>query len=102
MAGEIPAGLAVESVWAVEADYAPDAAERRPAVRAEHLARIGELLASGTIVMAGAYSDMSGSLLVVRAPDEAAALAVVEDDIYVRAGVWTGFRARAMGLVTRS
>jgi uncharacterized protein YciI len=102
VAGEIPGGLAIESVWVVEATYAPDAAERRPAVRAEHLARIGELLASGTIVLAGAYSDMSGSLLVVRAPDEAAALAVVEDDVYVEAGVWTAFQARPMGLVSRS
>ena len=101
MASEIPDGLAVEGVWVVEADYAVDAAERRPAVRAEHLTRIGELLASGTIILAGAYSDMSGSLLVVRAPDEEAALAVVRDDVYVRAGVWTSFRARAMGVVKR-
>jgi uncharacterized protein YciI len=101
MAGEIPAGMSIESVWAIEASYAPDAPERRSAVRAEHLRRMGELIAAGTVIMAGAYADMSGSLLVVRAADEAAALAVVESDVYVRAGVWTGFRARAMGLVKR-
>jgi uncharacterized protein YciI len=102
MAAEIPEGLALENVWAVEADYAPDAAERRPAVRVEHLARIGRLMADGTIVMAGAYADMSGSLVVVRAASEEAALDIVKDDVYVRAGVWTGFRVRAMGLVSRT
>jgi uncharacterized protein YciI len=100
MAREIPEGLAVESVWVVEADYAPDAAERRPAVRGEHLARIGRLMADGTIVLAGAYADMSGSLVVVRAASEEAALSIVKDDVYVRAGVWTDFRVRAMGSVT--
>ena len=101
MAGEMPAGLSIESVWVVEADYAPDAAERRPAVRAEHLGRIAELMAGGTVILAGGYADMSGSLLVVRAADEAAALAIFQGDVYVQAGVWTGFRVRAMGLVGR-
>jgi uncharacterized protein YciI len=101
MAGEIPDGLAIESVWAIEATYGPDAAERRPAVRQEHLKRIGQLRAAGTIVEAGGYADMSGSLLLVRAPDEAAAMAIVKSDVYTRSGVWTGFRARAIGRVVR-
>jgi uncharacterized protein YciI len=102
MAGEIPDGLAIEPVWAIEATYGPDAAERRPAVRQEHLGRIGQLRAAGTIVEAGGYADMSGSLLLVRAPDEAAAMAIVKSDVYTRSGVWTGFRARAIGRVVRS
>ena len=101
MAGEIPEGLAIEKVWAVEATYGPDAAERRPAVRAEHLARIAELRAAGTIVEAGAYTDMSGSLLLLRAPDEESALALVRADVYFRSGVWTEFRVRAFGRVAR-
>ena len=44
---------------------------------------------------------MSGSLLLLRAPSEEAALSVVRDDIYFRSGVWTGFRVRAMGRVAR-
>jgi uncharacterized protein YciI len=101
MAGEIPEGLAIEPVWAVEATYGPDAAERRASVRREHLTRIGELRATGIIVEAGGYDDMSGSLLLVRAPNEAAALAILEADVYTRSGVWTGFRARAIGRVAR-
>jgi uncharacterized protein YciI len=40
-------------------------------------------------------------LLLVRAPDEAAALAILNSDVYARSGVWTGFRARAIGRVVR-
>jgi uncharacterized protein YciI len=101
MPGEIPVGLAVEQVWVVEATYGPDAVERRPAVRAEHLGRIAQLRAAGTIVEAGAYADMSASLLLLRVPTEAAALAVVRADVYFRSGIWTAFRVRAFGRVAR-
>jgi uncharacterized protein YciI len=101
MAGEVPDGLAIESIWVIEADYASDAAERRPAVRREHLSRIGELRAAGTVVEAGGFADMSGSLLLVRAPDEASALALMKADVYFRSGVWTDLRARTFGLVVR-
>jgi uncharacterized protein len=101
MADEIPEGLAIEPVWAVEASYAQDAAERRPAVRREHLTRVAALRAAGTIIEAGGYADMSGSLFLIRARDEVAAVAVLRDDVYMRAGVWTSIRARALGRVVR-
>ena len=101
MAGEIPDGLAIEPIWVVEATYSPDAAERRPAVRAEHLTRIDELRRAGTIIEAGGYADMSTSLVLVRAPSEEAALALVEADVYYRSGVWTAFRIRALGRAVR-
>jgi uncharacterized protein YciI len=101
MAGEIPEGLTIEKVWAVEATYGPDAADRRPAVRSEHLARIAELRAAGTIVEAGAYTDMSGSVVLLRAASEEEALALVRADVYFRSGVWTDFRVRAFGRVAR-
>jgi uncharacterized protein YciI len=99
---EIPDGLAIERIWVVEAAYGPDAAERRPAVRAQHLARIAELRDSGTIIEAGAFTDMSASLILVRAPSEEAALAVMEADIYFRTQVWIGFRVRAFGRAVRA
>lgn len=101
MSGEIPDGLSIVSVWAVEGAYASDAAERRPACRAEHLARIGRLMDEGTILAAGAFADMSGSLLIVRASSEAEAMALAQQDVYVRAGVWASVRVRAFGLVMR-
>jgi uncharacterized protein YciI len=102
MASEIPEGLTIESVWAVEADYGPDAAERRPAVRAEHLGRIGRLQAEGVVIEAGAFTDMSGSLILLRAASEAEALAIIDADVYARSGVWVGFRARSFGRVARA
>jgi uncharacterized protein YciI len=102
MAGEIPEGLAIETVWVVECTLGEDAAERRPPVRAEHLTRIGELRAAGVIVEAGAFSDMTASLITVRATTEAEALAVVHADVYARSGVWVAFRARPFGRVVRT
>ena len=101
MSAEIPEGLTVETVWAVEGTYASDAAEKRPAVRPEHLARIDRLMAEGIMVAAGAFTDMSTSLLLIRAPSEAAALELAEQDVYRRSGVWTSVRARPFGLVVR-
>ena len=101
MAGEIPDGLAIEPIWVVEATYGPDAAERRSSVRAEHIARVARLRDEGTVIEVGGYSDMSGSLILLRVPSEEAALAVVREDVYYRSGVWTGFRARALGRVVR-
>ena len=102
MAGEIPEGLAIEPIWVVEATYGPDAVERRPAVRAEHLARVARLRDEGTIVEAGAFTDMSASLILVRAASEEAALAVVQADVYFRTQVWMSFRIRAFGRVVRT
>jgi uncharacterized protein YciI len=88
-----------EPVWFVEATYAPDAAEARAPYRAEHLARVIELLRAGTLVEAGAFTDVSSSVLLVRAPSEAAALDVVREDVYLRNGVWVEVRARAYNRV---
>jgi uncharacterized protein len=101
MATEIPEGLAIEPIWVVEATYGPDAAERRSSVRAEHLARMARLRDEGTVLEAGGYADMSGSVVLLRVPSEEAALAVVRADVYYRAGVWTEFRARPLGRVVR-
>lgn len=98
---EIPAGVKVETVFLVEARYSEDAAERRPAVRAEHLARIVRLREEGTVIEAGAYSDgLSSSILLLRVADAEAALAVARADVYARSGVWVEFSARPFGRVT--
>jgi uncharacterized protein YciI len=84
---EFPPGVEIEPVFLVEAQYTPEAAERRPAVRREHLARIAELKRAGTVVEGGAYADaLTSSILLVRADDAEAALAVARADVYVRAG----------------
>jgi|SRR5688572_16197120 uncharacterized protein YciI len=97
-----PSGDAViEPVWLVEATYAPDAAETRTPFRAEHLAGVLERKAAGIYVEAGAYPDVSASIVLVRAESAEAALEIVGDDVYLRNGVWVELRARAFGRVTR-
>ncbi len=97
---EFPDGVGIEQVFLVEAQYTPEAEAKRPAVRAQHLARIAELRAAGTVIEAGAYSDaLTSSILLVHASDAAAALAIAQADVYVGAGVWGAIEARPFGRV---
>lgn len=89
----------LETVWFVQATYAPDAAETRGPVRPRHLARIAELKAAGVVVEAGAFTDMSASVLLIRAETEAEALEVCRHDVYMQAGVWVELRAKPFGRV---
>jgi uncharacterized protein len=91
-----PEPPAFETVWLVEATYAPDAAETRAPFRAEHLARMQRLRADGVVIEVGAYADMSASVAILRASSEEAALDVVRADVYLRNGVWVELRARAL------
>ncbi len=96
---ETTAPAPIESVWLVEATYGPDAAEARAPFRAEHIARLQELKRQGIVIEAGAFLDVSASIIVVRAVDEQAALDVCRADVYLRNGVWVELRARAFGRV---
>jgi len=91
---------AIEPVWLVEATYAPDAAETRVPFRAEHIARLRDLKRQGIVVEAGAFADVSATIVIVRAPNEQAALDVCRADVYLRNGVWVELRARAFGRVS--
>lgn len=92
----------IEVVWLVEATCAPDAAEARIPFRARHLARIAELKEAGVIIEAGAYLDITASLILLRAADEGAALEIVRGDIYMANGVWVEVRARPFGRAVRA
>jgi uncharacterized protein len=102
MAGEVPEGLAIEPIWVVDATYAPDAPSKRPAVRAEHLARVARLRDEGVIIEAGGYADWSSALLLIRAPSEEAALDIIRADVYWRSGVWSDATARPLGRVVKT
>lgn len=101
MSTEFPPNFVIEPIWLIEATFAPDAATRRAPVRAEHITRIMALRDSGTIIEAGAFADLSGSILLVRAADEQAALAIVQEDVYTRIGVWVELRAQKFGRASR-
>jgi uncharacterized protein YciI len=87
-------GPVFEPVWLIEATYAPDGAESRVPIRAEHAARMMQLRDQGVVIEVGAFPDVSASVLLVRAPSEAAALEICRQDVYTRNGVWVGFRVR--------
>lgn len=97
-----PRDAIIEPVWLVEATYAPDAAETRAPFRAEHLAGVLERQDGGLYIEAGAFADVSASVILVRAESAEAALELVGDDVYMRNGVWVEVRARAFGRVTRA
>jgi uncharacterized protein YciI len=99
MPAEAAPDYTLETVWVVEATYAPDGAVTRVPFRAEHLARAARLKREGVIVEIGGYADVSGALVIVRAATEEEALAIVLADPYIREGVWVELRARRMGRV---
>lgn len=87
----------LETVWLVRATYAPDGAETRVPHRAAHLARAAALKAAGVIVEVGAYTDVSESVLLIRAATEDEALEVCRRDPYMQHGVWVELRAKPFG-----
>jgi uncharacterized protein len=99
---DLPTDVTIEPTWLIEATYAPDAAETRLPFRGRHLARLAELIDAGVIVDVGAFTDVSASIIIVRAADEAAALDIARGDIYMANGVWVELRARSFGRVVRS
>jgi uncharacterized protein YciI len=93
---EMPAH-SLETVWLIQATYAPDGAETRAPFRAAHLARAAELKAAGVVVEIGAFTDVTASILIVRAGSEEAALDIARQDVYMQNGVWVELRAKPFG-----
>ena len=97
---DLPDGVTVETVYAVEISYSPEAQAKRPAVRIEHLTRVARLLREGTLIEAGGYLDWKSALLIFRAPSEQEAIDLIRDDVYLRSGVWLDDpKARAMARI---
>ncbi|MBI2763302.1 MAG: hypothetical protein HYX54_06070 [Chloroflexi bacterium] len=89
----------IERVWHVEATYAPDGAEARMPFRAEHIARLQRLKAEGTVIEAGAFTDVSSTVMIIRALTEDEVWALARDDVYLRNGIWVEIRVRPFGRV---
>ena len=98
---DLPPDIEIEPVWLVEGIYGPDGAETRVPFRAEHIRRAAERIAEGVYVEVGAFTDVSSSILIVRAESAEAAIALVRDDVYLQNGVWVELRARAFGRINR-
>ena len=89
-----------ETCFVVEGRYAEGAAEKRKPHREEHLARAKKLADEGALVLAGAFDDMSASLLIFRLDSEDAVRAIVETDVYIKSGVWSGYSIKKLTRVT--
>ncbi|HVO24688.1 MAG TPA: YciI family protein [Candidatus Margulisiibacteriota bacterium] len=67
---------------------APDAKERRPQHRPAHLQHLEPLSQAGRVVLAGPFTDGSGSLIIVDLPSRQAVWEVVARDPYVINGIF--------------
>jgi uncharacterized protein YciI len=94
-----PDDVEIELLWAVEVPYTPEAPERRPALRRQHVSRIARLIREGRIVEAGGTTDFHHAVLLVRGASVAEVLALIEEDVYTSGGVWHSPVARPFGRV---
>ncbi|MGH2809437.1 MAG: YciI family protein [Actinomycetota bacterium] len=83
--------VSAEPAFVVEAAYVTGAAEKRAPFREVHLERMAKLEEEGALVMAGAYEDLSASLLVLSVGSEKAVKAIIESDVFWKNNVWDGY-----------
>jgi uncharacterized protein len=74
---------------------APDAKDKRPQHRPAHLRHLEPLAAAGKVILAGPFTDGSGSLIVVDAESLAAVWELVARDPYVINGIFNHVEVKA-------
>jgi hypothetical protein len=67
---------------------APDAKDKRPQHRPAHLQHLEPLAQAEKIILAGPFTDGSGSLIVIEAASREAAWELVARDPYVTNGIF--------------
>jgi uncharacterized protein YciI len=75
-------------IFAILGEDAPEAKPLRQKHRAAHLERVEALNAEGRMILAGPFSDGSGSLIVIEAASQQEAEAWIAADPYVTGGVF--------------
>jgi uncharacterized protein len=75
-------------LFAIIGHDGPDGPRLRPQVRQAHLDNLRPLAQRGQVVLAGPFTDGSGSLIVVDMESEAQAQAFAQSDPYVKQGVF--------------
>jgi len=72
-------------------DFAATMTDAEGAVWAEHFARLKEMLADGTLVVAGpTLGRLNDGLVIFEAPDEESARKIMEDDPTIKSGIASG------------
>lgn len=72
----------------------PNAAALRPKVRESHLNNLRPLSDGGKVVLAGPFTDGTGSLIVIDMDSEAEAIAFAYSDPYVTEGVFDSIEVK--------
>jgi uncharacterized protein YciI len=85
----------------VECSFVENALARRQPHRAEHLERVRRLMATGDLLVAGAFDDMARAL-VFQVESEAEVVRLIEEDVYWREGDWTDRRVSKLHRVVPS
>jgi len=67
---------------------APEGKDKRPTVRPAHLAHLEPLAQAGRVLLAGPFTDGTGSLIVIEAESREAVWQIVARDPYVTEGVF--------------
>ncbi len=81
-------------LFAIIGHDGPDGPRLRPQVRQAHLENLRPLAQLGKVVLAGPFTDGSGSLIVLDMDSEAQALAFAQSDPYVTQGVFESIEVR--------
>ena len=81
-------------LFAIIGHDGPDGPRLRPQVRQAHLDNLRPLAQLGKVVLAGPFTDGSGSLIVLDMDSEAQALAFAQSDPYVTQGVFESIEVR--------
>lgn len=89
----------IQTCQLVEAVYVEDAADKRAPFREEHLERMAKLFKEGALITAGAYEDMSATMMLLAVDSAEAAEAVVKTDVYWKNGIWTGYSIKKFNRV---
>jgi uncharacterized protein YciI len=84
----------ISTLFAIIGHDAPDAKEKRPQHRPAHLQHLEPLATAGKVILAGPFTDGSGSLIVIEAESREAVWTLVASDPYVVNGVFNRVEVR--------
>ncbi len=70
---------------------APDAQEKRPIYREDHLKLWKGLEQQGRLLLAGPFEDKSGGLIIFEAADPEEGAAIAQQDPYIQNGVFARY-----------
>ncbi len=80
--------------------YVDGILERRAPHRAAHLANLQRLVEEGKVILAGAWTDpLDGALVVYRGSSKEEVEAMMHNDPYYHAGLWTSYEIREWNVV---